>query len=690
MNKYFVEIGVEEFPSRFIPSTKDQLKNNLEKLLREKEVSFEAIRVTSTPRRFAIWVDDIKAEDKVKEEIVRGPSAKAAFDQEGHPSKALEGFMKGKGISLDQIYTEDTGKGEYVFARIPKDRVSIESVLKEAVPEAIRQVTNPRAMRWGGKNLRFLRPIRWIVSLYNDQVLSFAFEGIPVGRITRGHRFLGSQEIEIQKIDDYEKVLEQNGVIVDEEKRRDIIVRGLNREARQFGGFPMKDPELLEEVVYIVEYPTVFVGKIPADYLSLPPEIIITPMKDHQRYFPVLDDGGKLLPYFLSVRNGDGYGIENVIEGNEKVLVPRLEDARFFFEQDLKQPLEAFLPKLEGVVFHENLGTMMDKTHRLQKLAASISKDLMTGEDTKDNATRAALLSKADLTTNMVVEFTELQGVMGRIYAEKSGEKPLVAKAIEEQYLPRTSGGNLPETTAGMILSLADKIDTLAGLYAIGMEVTGSQDPNGLRRAAIGIIEILYHAKIHFDLMKSFRDALVFYVEDQGLVFDYDEVISKIESFFLGRLHTILRDQGVRYDIIDAVFAGQNEDLLCMMNKVYGLQSYLEKEGSEAAVTSFVRVESMAKNYLGDPLNPKDLEKEDQGIYESLKRKEAIEEDLCLSHYEKALEKLEDWMNVVNPYMDQTMILVNDPALRSARLAILHEIDQLIEKIFVPSKIVRP
>ena len=689
MNRYFVEIGVEEFPSRFISSTKKQLKNNLENLLKEKEVSFEEVKITSTPRRFAIWVEGLKTEDRIQEEIVRGPSAKASFDQEGKPSKALEGFMKGKGIRLDQIYTEDTGKGEYVFARIPKAGVSIETALREAVPEAIRQVSNPRAMRWGGKKLRFLRPIRWILSLYNDQVLSFDFEGIPVGKTTRGHRFLGSSEIEIQKIDDYEKVLEENFVIVDEEKRRDIIVRGLNRKARQYGGIPMKDPDLLEEVVYIVEYPTVFVGEIPAQYLSLPPETIITPMKDHQRYFPVLDDTGKLLPYFLSVRNGDQYGIENVIEGNEKVLVPRLEDARFFFDQDLKKPLEAYLPRLEGVVFHENLGTMMDKTNRLQKLATSISKDLMAGEDARENAVRAARLSKADLTTNMVVEFTELQGTMGRIYAEKSGEKPLVAKAIEEQYMPRTSGGALPVSTAGMILSLADKIDTLAGLYAIGVEVTGSQDPNGLRRAAIGIIEILYNAKIHFDLMKSFRDALVFYVEDQGLVFDYDEVISKIEAFFLGRLNTILREKGVRYDIIEAVFAGADEDLLSMINRVYGLQSYMEREKSQDAVTSFVRVESMAKNYLGDPLDPAVLEEEDQVLYDSLPRKSKIEEDLVLAHYEKALEKLEDWMKIVNPYMDKTMILVSDPALKAARLAMLHEIDELIQKIFVPSKIVR-
>lgn len=689
MNRYFIEIGVEEFPSRFINSTKKQLKNNLGKLLEENDVFFEEIKISSTPRRFAIWVEDLKVDEGDQEEIVRGPSVQVAYDEEGKPSKALQGFMRSKGLRPEQIYSEETDKGEYVFAKISKEKVSIEDVLKKTVGEAIRKVSNPRSMRWGGRKLRFLRPIRWIVSLYNDQLLSFDFEGIPIGRTTRGHRFLGSQQIEIPRIDDYEKLLEENYVIVDEEKRRDLIVRGLNREARQYGGVPMNDPELLEEVVYIVEYPTVFVGEIPSKYLSLPPEIIITPMKDHQRYFPVLDDNGKLLPYFLSVRNGDEHGIENVIEGNEKVLVPRLEDARFFFEQDLKQPLEDYLPALEGVVFHEDLGTMMDKTKRLEKLSASISKDMMAGDDTKENAVRAAQLSKADLTTNMVVEFTELQGVMGRIYAERSGEKPQVAKAIEEGYMPRVSGGELPESTAGMILSLADKIDSIAGLYAIGEEVTGSQDPNGLRRAAIGIIEILNHAKIHFDLMKSFRDALVLYVENQGLVFDYDEVISKIKDFVLGRLSNILKDKGIRYDIIDAVFAGANDDILSTIDKVNELSSYLEKENSQDAVTSFVRVENMASNYQADPLDEDVLEEEDKKLFESLSRKDEIQEDIDRSHYEDALEKLEDWMDIVNPYMDNTMILVDDPALKAARLAMLHEIYQLINQIFVPSEIVR-
>lgn len=689
MNKYFLEIGVEEFPSRFIASTKEQLKNNVLKILSDEGLSVENSRIESTPRRFALWLEGIGAEDTEGFEVVRGPSARVAYDQEGQPTKALEGFLRSKGLSPDDVYVESNGKEDYVFAKITKEAVSPEKVLKKAIPEAIRQISNPRSMRWGGKNLRFLRPIRWLVSLYNDEVLDFDLEGIPVGRTTKGHRFLGHGTVEITTIDSYEETLKEEFVIVDESERRNIIVRGLNRKAREHGGLPMHDDDLLDEVVSIVEYPTVFIGEIPQNYLDLPQEVIITPMKDHQRYFPVVDDGGKLLPYFLSVHNGNEEGIENVVAGNEKVLVPRLEDAKFFYDQDLSQALEDYLPKLDDLVFHEDLGTMLDKTGRLESLTRSLAENMDCGPETMAAATRAARLSKADLVTQMVVEFTELQGVMGRIYAEKNGEEGLVALAIEEQYMPKGADGQVPQSTPGIILSLADKMDNIAGLFAIGVRVTGSQDPFGLRRAANGIIDILYEASLHINLWEGFRDALVLYVEEEGLVFDYDEIMETIYNFFLGRLRTKMDDLGIRYDVIDAVFASKEKDLLSLINMGEAIDAYLKEEGGDLLITDFVRIESLAKKYEGQPLVEEVLEDEDRVLYQSLNRRETVEEAIEKGHYKEALDLLKDWMPLVNDYLDKTMIMVEDESLRAARLAMLHTINEVISRILVPSAIVR-
>lgn len=685
MNRYLLEVGVEEFPSRFIESTKRQLLQNLLKNLEERGLMVASSRVESTPRRFAVWLEDLKQKDSASEETLRGPSVSVAYDAQGAPSKALQGFMRSKGVGPEAIFTE----GDYVFARVSKEVVSIESILKEAVPKAIRAISNPRSMRWGGKNLRFLRPIRWLLSLYNDEVLPFSLEEIPVGRMTRGHRFLGKQELEIPTIDAYEEMLRAAFVIVDEEERRAIIVRGLNKKAREHGGVPMEEEELLSEVVHIVEYPTVFIGKIPKKYLSLPQEVIITPMKDHQRYFPVLDDEGKLLPYFLSVRSGNKEGLENVIAGNEKVLVPRLEDARFFYDHDRAHPLEENLLRLDELIFHEQLGTMLDKTKRLESLVVSLSKDMECGPDTEENVKRAAYLSKADLVTEMVVEFTELQGVMGRIYAEASGEKALVAQAIEEQYQPIGSDGSLPKSTIGTILSLADKVDNIAGLFAIEVEISGSQDPFGLRRAANGMIDMIQGAALRIDLEEAFRDALVLYVEQQGLVFDYDVVMGRIYDFLFGRLRTKLSDAGVRYDVIDAVLLSGDRDLLSLMEKAMALQKWLEKPQGQALITDFVRVASLAKNDQGQAIDEASLTEGDRAFLAHLEGLQAISDQIKQGCYEEALTLFEGFMPAVNDYLDATMILVDEDALRGSRLAMLKKIDQVIGRILLAEKIVR-
>lgn len=689
MNNYLLELGVEEFPSRFIDSTKRQLLSNVLKGLEESGLSVDSTRIESTPRRFALWLCGIRATDEAGEEILRGPAKRIAFDDAGRPSKALQGFLKSKKAELDDVYFEEQGKETYVFVRIAKQAINIEAALAEVIPQAIRRISNPRSMQWGGKRLHFLRPIRWIVSLYNDGLLPIDLDGIVVSDRTHGHRFLGEKQVKITSIADYERLLEEQFVIIDERKRRDIIVRGLNRLARENGGVPLMDEGLMQEVVHIVEYPTVFMGRIPEDYLSMPKEIIITPMKDHQRYFPVVDEKGNLQPYFISVRNGDERGLENVSRGNERVLVPRLEDAKFFYNQDLEHPLEDYVERLDTLVFHEKLGTIRQKSERLVKLVELLGESISVGENTIANAKRAAHLSKADLVTNMVVEFTELQGVMGRIYADKSGENPIVAQAIEEQYMPISSGNALPESTSGMLLSMADKIDSMAGLFAIGIEVTGSQDPFGMRRSVLGMLDMLLHEDLHLNLEKTFRDALLLYVEQQGLIFDYDEIIGKLMSFVKARLRIRMRDRGVRYDIIDAVLATADSDFVGFVKRAEAIEAQMDRDDADAMMTTFVRIETLAKRADGYDVDETILQPEDLEMFEHLGYRDEIHRHIDANHFDSALEILRAWLPLVNHYMDKTMIMVEDEALKASRLAMLNIIYGCINQILIPGLIVR-
>lgn len=689
MSTYLLELAVEEFPSRFISSTKDQLRVNVSKNLSEKGIVWDDMRLESTPRRFALFIENIRSESGDDFEIVRGPSKRVAYDESGQASGALKGFMRSKNINPADIYIEKSGKEDYVFAKIKKDQLSVEAVLSQVIPEAIRSISNPRAMRWGGKKLRFLRPIRRILSLLDDKIIEFDLDGIPVGRISRGHRFLGQGDFSVANVSEYEKLLQENYVILDEKRRRDMILRGLNKLAREHAGVPIQNEELLEEVTNIVEYPTVFIGKIPEKYLSLPKEVIITPMMDHQRYFPVIDDNKELLPYFLSVRNGNQEGIENVVAGNCKVLVARLEDARFFYEQDLKKNIEEYIPSLEELVFHEGLGTMLDKAERLEELSINLAKIFNCGDDVGENVARAARLSKADLVTAMVVEFTELQGTMGRIYALESGEKDLVAQAIEEHYYPRRSGAQLPKTTAGMVLSIADKLDSLAGLFAIGIRVSGSQDPLGLRRAVIGILDIVEDNDLSFDVKSAFREALLLYVDKQSLVFDYDELIKDLLAFFKGRIKVRLLERGIRYDVADSVLATDNSDILSLIRQAVSLQKKLDEDNNESLITSFVRLSSLAEKAGDDEADFSLLKNEDMLVYELLNRKDELTSQIDSGHFDRALESLEGWMDIVNSYLDQTMIMVEDTGLRQARLGMLREIDNLVKRILKADLIVR-
>lgn len=687
MSNYLLEIGVEEIPSDYVKNTKNQLKEKFSKLITDNKLTCDEIVVESTPRRFAIFLENINADTEEKTISVKGPSVKIAYDEGGEPKKPLLGFLKGQGAEISDVVIREFKGEDYIYVEKKEKAKSVEEVLEENVYDLVKSISFPRSMRWRGKSIRWARPIRWFVSLLDDEILAFDAEDISVSNITKGHRSLGSNHIVVERIENYEKLLRENYVILRYKDRKDLILRGLNRLSSEVGGEYMKDSDLLDEVINIVEYPTVLIGDIDKKYLELPKEVITTPMKDHQRYFPVEDENKNLLPYFLLVRNGDDTHSENVVEGNKKVLVARLEDAKFFYDIDMKKPLDAYVDDLENLAFFEGLGDMKLKTKRLERLAENYRLALDIGDDMAHPIGRAAYLSKADLVTKMVVEFTELQGTMGRIYAEKSGEEERISTAIEEAYMPRSAGDKLPKTITGIVLSIADKMDTIVGLYAIEKYVTGSQDPFGLRRACLGIINIFLENSIDVDLRKLIGDALLIYTEENELSFDYDLAMEKTLDFFRDRLRNKLIDDAHKYDTVNAVLKDGELNILKLTKKVEALDKFLEE--NEDQISYFTRIVNLSDSNMGEEVNKDllegDLEKDFFAEVNALgEYKESSETD-----YLKELENIKMTSEVGNNYLDNTMINVEDEDLKANRIAMLNILARRIREIFDVKELAR-
>ena len=609
MNNYLLlEIGVEELPSRFGQTTLDQIENNLSKLLKEERINFDNIEKYATPRRLTFVIKNLADKATDLEEEVKGPAKKIAVDDDGNFTKPALGFMKSKGLDPKNVYFKQLGNAEYLFGTIKQEGKHTSEVLKTIVPEAIKNVTFPKAMRWGGKNMRFARPIRWMVALLNNEILDIDLEGIKSSNITRGHRFLGEREFEVNSVEEYFEKLDKNFVVLDQHKRKEMIREQAIEVAKSLGGEVELDEDLLEEITFLVEYPTAFYGEFDEEYVKLPKEVVTTPMKEHQRYFPVSKDG-KLLPNFIAVRNGDSNRIDLVKAGNEKVLRARLADALFFYHEDTKKPLESFVDKLQTVVFQAKLGTVYDKTLRIEKLSQVILNELNMTES-KENTLRAAKLCKADLVTNMVFEFTELQGIMGRDYAQVSGENEEVCQGIFEHYLPRFAGDILPETNTGIALSIADKLDSIAGFFAIGIKPSGSQDPYALRRQALGILSILLDRKLSVNLNNLINAALDNY---SNLEFNKEEVASQIVEFFVERVKNLFKDLGIRYDVIDAVLNNNLDDISDIHTRALELNRWLQKDELVEMLTAFNRVATLAEKATTDIVK-EDLLKEDAEI----------------------------------------------------------------------------
>lgn len=685
MNNYLLyEIGVEEMPSRFVESTLEQLKTNLSNSLKDNRINFDSIKTYTTPRRLVLLVEGLADKQLDFEEEAKGPSRKIAVDSDGNLTKAALGFMRGKGLSEDDIYFKEIGGNEYLFATIKESGKDTDEILLEELQTIIKSVVFPKSMRWGGKNMRFVRPIRWLLALHNDNILPVNLEGIIASNKTVGHRFLGKKSIEVSSVEDYLSKLEENFVILDQKKRKELIHHQIDEVAQSIGGTIELDEELLDEVTYIVEYPTAFYGEFDKKYISLPKEVVKTPMQAHQRYFPVVDANRKLLPNFVAVRNGNDYMIENVKKGNEKVLEARLADALFFFNEDRKHNLEYYREKLSTVVFQEKLGTLLDKSNRIYKIANEYQTDLNID---KEKLVEAAYLSKADLVTNMVFEFDELQGYMGMEYAKLEGKDTLVAQAIYEHYMPRFSGDQIPTSLEASLLSIYDKMDTIAGFFAIGIKPTGSADPFALRRQSLGILTILLEKNIEFDIANLANIAL-----DQFdmVEFDKEKVVEEIVDFFNERTKYIFKDMGIRYDVVDAILASDEKNIYDLYERAESINKWIDRESLTDMLVAFNRVATLAEKAETKNIDENLFsEQAERDLYENFQIVDKnINQYMQAKEYTKSLDEFASLKPYIDTFFDSVMVMDEDMLVRNNRLALLNKIYESMLQICDLSKIV--
>ena len=658
-----LEIGTEEMPANIMSGVVDQLKALAASQFEAHRIAAESITIYATPRRLAVLVKDAADRQPDEEVKKRGPSVKAAFDADGNPTRAAQGFARGQHIDPSELVKE----GEYTWAHVVHAGKKVEDVLPELFLSLITGLNFTRSMRWADEEAHFIRPVRWIVALCDKEIIPMEFAHVKSGNVSRGHRFLCKEPVVISDPLSYKETMREAFVIVDQDERREMIRTGLLAVADKLGGHVWHNADLLEEINYLVEYPTPLYGRIDDEFLKLPVPAVVTPMRDHQRYYPVRNEDGSLMPYFLTVRNGGTKALENVQHGNEKVLRARLDDAKFFFENDRKETLEGHRDDLTRINYQEGMGDMRDKADRLQKLTEAIGKDWgFTAEEAAD-ADRAAFLSKSDLATGMVTEFTELQGEMGKEYALLDGEKPEVAKAIFEQYMPRFAGDILPQQEIGRALSLADKLDNLAATFLRGLIPTGSQDPFALRRQTIGAVNILTDGKIHWDIRRGIEAALALLPGDEETK---KTVLSQIEDFFRQRIKAIMLDEGIAYDIIDAVLAGPVDDIYALFLKARSMaESQLKGEAElRQAVT---RLANITKGKTGGKVDPslftEDVEKKLQDAFEAVSA-EAL--PLFASYeYGKALPALKELTAPINDYLDNVMVMVDDEAVKNNRIS---------------------
>lgn len=680
-----LEIGTEEIPAGFIQPALEQIKELTQKMLGNKRIKYEGIQVFGTPRRLVLYIDKIdEKQEDIKKEIV-GPPKERAYDKDNLPTKAAIGFAKGQGVGVDDLKIKKTERGEYICAVKEEKGVESKNILETLLPKLITDISFPKSMRWGDSELKFVRPIHWILALLGGEVVDFVLDGIKSGSCSCGHRFLSPGIFEVKDFKTYLQKTKDAFVIIDQSERKDLIKNQIERAAKDNGGTVLEDENLLDTVVNLIEYPVAVCGSFDKEYLELPQEILITSMREHQKYFSIIDENGSILPHFIAISNLLAEDMDIIRSGNEKVLKARLADAKFFYKEDSKSPLADRLDDLKRVVFQEKLGTSYEKVSRFSELSRYLSRKLNADSDI---VVRAAQLCKADLVTGMVGEFPELQGVMGREYALLSGENPLVAKAIYEHYLPRFAGDSLPATIAGSIVSMADKIDTITGCFGIGLIPTGSEDPYALRRQALGIINIIIQKEYRLSLKELIKQA-VKQLEGK-IVRDADEVEDDVLQFMQQRMYHQLLAEGLRYDIVEAVLYHQFDDIRDCYQRIKALSTFKDKSEFEPLTTAFKRVIKIIPDENMGEINTKYFEEEaEKELYKVFKDLEKeVEKNIKEENYYDALQKIANLRPLVDNFFDQVMVMVEDKKLKQNRLALLSAIGQLFSQIADFSRIV--
>lgn len=680
-HQLLLEIGMEEQPARFIEDSQAQLQVVMKDFLRQSRLSFGKIEGFSTPRRLAVMVYDLASQQEDLVEQVRGPAKRIAQDEEGGWTKAAEGFARGQGLTVDDIYFEDDQGEPYAYVERFTAGASAADILKD-LGQVVKGLKFPVSMRWGRYEFDYIRPIHWITALLDDQVIPFSFLDIHSSNQLEGHRFLG-QTIHLENAADYEEALEAQYVIADRDKRRELIRQQLQTIQADHQFVVDHDPALLDEVTDLVEYPTAFCGDFSPAYLSLPEEILITSMKDHQRYFSVRNSQGELLPHFVSVRNGNTDYLDQVIQGNEKVISARLDDAMFFYEEDQKISLQAYNDKLKDVSFYQGLGNMSQKVSRLKTIGQILGQELGLDDDQLAVVDRAAELSKFDLSTLMVNEFSELQGIMGGYYAKAAGEDDRVAQAIAEHYLPVSSQGALPSSVEGAVLSMADKLDNILMFFAVGQVPSGSNDPFALRRQAYGLLRILLDRSWTLpmvDLVDRIGRAISFPNEEIKLNFQKTE--GDALQFIKNRIRQHLEKEGVDHDIISSVLFSLQDDLSQMIHTALLLDRVHHDSDHRQLVETLSRVVNLrakaAEELKGQPQIDEGLwqTESEEALYDAyLKLKNLADRDLSAEDYYQALTTLE---NPINEFFDHNLVMHDDESIRHNRLSLLYALSHFI------------
>ncbi len=682
-----LEIGTEEIPAAFMPDALATLKTLMENELQARRIAFKEITTCGTPRRLVLMAAGVAPAQTDLRIQKTGPAKSAAFDKDGNPTKAAEGFAKGQGVAVGALTVVTTEKGEYVCAERHEKGVPTLRLLPELLPRVIAQLPFPKSMRWKDLDVRFARPIHWILALFSGSVVPFAYGNIQSGSTTCGHRFMAPAPAPVTGIAGYLDLMKKVFVVVDPEQRKKTIVEKLRGLAKKAGGRPDEDQKLLDEVSFLIESPFPVLCSFEQEFLKLPVEVLITTMKKHQKYFPVLDAQDRPLNYFIAVNNTDSTSPQTVISGHERVLRARLADARFFYTEDQKKSLSTLTESLRNVVFQAKLGTSYEKVMRFKALAAHITEALNNPSLTA-KVERAAYLCKADLVSEMVGEFPELQGIMGREYARIAGEPEIVAQAIFEHYLPRFAGDDLPASDAGAIVSISDKLDTIAGCFGIGLVPTGTADPYALRRQCLGIINIILNKKYTLSLADLICTAVAG-LRDK-ITRPAGDICSDVLGFFSGRLANLLTSQGYSYDVVDAILARGVDNLTDIANRVAALQQMKKDPAFESLAVSFKRVVNILRAAQpGAGINPACFEHAaEKSLYQKyLAIRDRVRELMAQREYLQALQLIATLRETVDTFFDKVLVMAEDLKVRQNRLALIHEVNSLFTAFADFSKI---